>query len=1147
MLQNKFTLIFLFIYTLTFAQGVKKNSTTSTVKNAVLAEGDWYKFSIDTTGVFKIDRKFLQDLGVNTDVINPKNIKIFGNGGQLLPMLNSKFRHDGLQENAIYVHGESDDHFDANDYILFYGKGAHSWITNPTQPELTRHQNNIYSDKAYYFLTIDNSSQGKRITTAPEITTSASQQITTFNDYLVYEIDKTNRFANGQQWFGHNFKVNHTKSILFNFENLDTSKEIYIRTRGVAISSTPSELSININGQYLTSLYFSAISSSHSLTLARTNEALKSTLTNSSLIQVELSYANNGNPSAIAHLDYVELIGEKKLSANQNQFSFRNFSISQLAPTTNVEYIIENKNNIFQLWNVTDIINPKIINNQSSGNNFTFKSNGGLVEEFIVLNEADYFSPEIISKGKIANQNLHSLHDIDYIIVSPNFLIPEAERLATYHRKNSNLTVKVIDIEEIYNEFSSGSPDLTAIRDFTRHLYVNSSSAETQIKYLCLFGDSSYDFKDRIKDNTNIVPAFQSFESFDLARSFVTDDYYGMMDDDDGELKNSDLQDVATGRFPIKTLYEAQTTVDKTLNYYATSSLGDWRNRITLVADDPDVASEFILQQTVERIADTIKKRKPILNITKIYADAYVQETSAGGERYPDVNTAIDNAIESGTLLINYFGHGGEDGWAGERILEVPQIQSWNNPNTLPLMITVTCEFSRFDNPGRITAGELVFLNKNGGTTSLITTTREVFITTGQRFNEILTKKIFHDNDKNPTIAEALMQTKNDPSAPNTSQRLFIFYLGDPAMKLAQPKPNIRLTKMNGVAITQSKDTIKALSKIKLEGVITDKTNRILSNFNGTLSTTIYDKSIEKITLDNNNFGKTLSFDAIESKIFRGQASIKNGTFSFEFIAPKDIRIAYGNAKISFYADNQEIDKSGGNQEIIIGGINKNAPEDTVGPSIKLFMDDNSFVDGGNTSESPKFLAMLEDESGINTSITAVDHDIIAILDGDQANPFILNDFYQTEIDNFTKGEVKFPFRNLKVGQHTLQFKCWDTYNNLSEATLSFNVVDNGDLVLSNVLNYPNPFVNYTEFWFNHNKPNELLEVQINIYTVSGKLIKTINQLVQSENLSRSISWDGLDDFGNKIGKGVYIYKLNVKSTISNTTAQKIEKLVILQ
>ncbi len=1136
--KNNTLLLFLFITAFIVAQ----NKSVSTIKNSVLSEGTWYKFAIDTTGVFKIDRSFLQNLGINTNEINPQNIRIFGNGGQLLPMLNSTFRYDGLQENAIIINGEEDGSFDANDFILFYGKGPHDWNIVPSQPILSRHQTNIYSEKAFYFLTVDNGI-GKRIENAAEITFPATLQVTTFNDYVYFEEETSNLFANGQQWLGEDLSFDNTTTVNFNFKNLDISQDVYLRARAVAISSTTSQMDVSVNGQNLMTLDFGI---SSGLTLARTDEDDNNITVNSDAVQVEITYNNNGNPSAKAFLDYVELIGIKHLIANDKQFSFRNFDTASLPSTSIIEYAIQNSSTISQVWNVTDYINPKIINNQSTGNDFTFKTNGGILREFIVLNDTDYFTPEILPISTIVNQNLHSLQDIDYLIITQDYLMNEAERLAKYHRENSGLTVQVINLQKIYNEFSSGSPDLTGIRDFVRHFYLNASSTDSKIKYVCLFGDSSFDYKDRINNNNNIVPSFESYQSFDLANSYVTDDYYGMMDANEGELANSDKQDVATGRFPITSILEAKSTIDKTLNYYATTSFGDWRNNIAVVADDPDTPSEFSLQETVERIADTIKDRRPIFNLTKIYADAFVQETSAGGERYPDVNEAINNAIETGTLVMDYFGHGGEDGWAGERILEVPQIQDWSNPNTLPLMITVTCEFSRFDNPLRPTAGEFVFLNPDGGATSMITTTREIFITVGQRFNEILVKKLFGFNGEDYTIAEALMEMKNDPTATN-QQRLFVFFLGDPAMKLAQPKPNIKLTKMNGVDIAQSLDTLKALSKITLEGVITDATNNILTDFNGTLSTTIFDKSVDRITLDNNNFGKKLTFDATESKIFRGRASVKNGVFSFDFIVPKDIRIAFGKAKVSMYADDKIIDKAGVNQDIIIGGIDENAPEDNLGPTITLFMDDESFVDGGNTSESPHFIAVLEDLSGINTSITAVDHDIIAILDGDQSNPFILNDFYQTELDDFTKGKVKFPFRNLEVGMHTINFKCWDTYNNPSESTLNFVVVDNRGLVLSNVLNYPNPFINYTEFWFNHNKPNEPLEVQVQIFTVSGKLIKTINQLVQSENLSRSISWNGLDDFGNKIGKGVYIYKLNVKSILSNTKATKIEKLVILQ
>ena len=532
-LQKKYLLIFILLTTTClFAQ----KKSVSTVKNSVLSQGTWYKFAIDTTGVFKIDRSFLQSLGVNTNEINPKNIRIFGNGGQLLPMLNSTFRYDGLQETAIIVNGEDDGVFNTNDYILFYGKGPHNWNVNTTQPDLSRHQTNIYTDKSYYFLTIDNG-EGKRISNTVEITLPATQQVSTFNDYLFFEEDETNLFGNGQQWFGEDLTFNNTTTVNFNFENLDTSQDIHVRVRGITISSTPSQMNVKVNGQNLTTLNFGTI---FSLTLATPKEAINNTTVNNDAVSVEITYNNNGNPSAKAFLDYIELIGVKNLIANGKQFSIRNFDAANLPTTSIIEYTIQNSSNISQTWDVTDYINPKIITNQSAGNNFTFKTNGGLLKEFIVLNDNDYFTPEIITSNAIANQNLHSLQDIDYIIITQEFLSTEAERMANYHRNNSGLKVQVIRLEEIYNEFGSGSPDLTAIRDFVKHLYANASTLDSKIKYVCLFGDASYDFKDRINSNNNIVPAFQSFESFDLARSYVTDDYYGMMDANEGELNTND-------------------------------------------------------------------------------------------------------------------------------------------------------------------------------------------------------------------------------------------------------------------------------------------------------------------------------------------------------------------------------------------------------------------------------------------------------------------------------------------------------------------------------------------------------------------------------------------------------------------------------
>ncbi len=1110
----------------------------SQVNNSVFANGNWFKFSVDTTGVFKIDKTLLQQIGISTNNLNPKKIHIYGNGGNLLPEFNGDFRYDDLQENAIYIEGEEDNSFDTNDYILLYAKGPHSWEVDINTNNVS-HKQNIYSDKAYYFITV-NDNNGKRIQSASSVTGIPVTQLTSFNDYIFYENETTNLFAAGRKWLGEDFSVENQQTFQLPFPNSVQNEPLNIKVRAVAVSGITSSMQVNVNSQDLFNLNFGAISSGS--TLASDRAGSESITNSSAIVDVTLDFNNGGNPSARAYLDYIEVSGKKQLKVDDFQFSFRSFEAANTSGI--VEYQIQNSQNIFQIWEVSDPTNVSNIANESSSTIFSFKVNGGDLKEYIVIHQNDFYIPKALSNARVENQNLHALKDINYLLITSNEFTEQAQRIANYHIENSGLTVQVVILDKIYNEFSSGSKDITGIRDFIKHIYETNSTDDTKLKYVCFFGDASYDYKDRILANNNIVPVYLSDQSYNLASSYVTDDFFGMLEDSEGTMSASHSIDVATGRIPVSTQQQATDVVNKILRDYNVDSFGDWRNNVTLLADDIDANSDISIQPGVEIIADDIKVNKPVFNINKIYADAYVQQNSSGGERYPTVKAAITTAIETGTLVFDYFGHGGEDGFAQERFLDIPQVKGFDNENTLPLFITLTCEFSRFDNPTRISAGEFAFWNTTGGAASMITTTREVFISVGQAFNKRLMAILLEFNNEDLTIAESLVKTKNNYS---NFQKFFIYYFGDPVKKLAIPKPNIRITKMNGVDITQLLDTLKALSKVSFEGVITDNLNNILTDFNGNLSTTVYDKPIDKSTLDNDNFGIIEVFDSQESKLFRGLASVENGNFSFEFIVPRDVKIAYGKGKLSFYATDATFDKSGFNSDIIVGGINENAPEDTIGPEIQLFMNDESFLDGANTNASPNLIAKLADLSGINTSVTAVDHDIVGILDGDESNPIILNDFYQTELDDFTRGKVVFRLRDLSVGPHTLKLKAWDTYNNSSETILNFVVVSDTNISLDNVLNYPNPFVNYTEFWFNHNKPNESLQVQVQIFTISGKLIKTINQKVQTTgNLSRNISWNGLDDFGNRIGKGVYVYKLKVTSTVSNISSEKYEKLVIL-
>ena len=1119
-------------------------------QSSVLSNGTWYKFAISNTGVFKIDANFLQSLGVNTSAINPATIKIYGNGGALLPELVADFRYDSLQENAIYVKGEEDGVFNNDDYILFYGIGPHTWEVDATINS-ANHIQNIYSDKAYYFLTIADSA-GKRIQQRPVVSGTPTITVTNFNDYAFYEKEEVNMFALGKLWFGESFSIENEQEFSIPFKNHTPNSTASVKVSVAVQSTLATTMNVVANNQQVSTV---TISGSTGIIerrgdLAKRNDATGTITLNNDTVDITLTYNNNGQPAAKSYLDYIEVLGEKELTVTDEQITFRSFNAINTEGIA--AYQIQNATDIYGVWDVTDPINISSISNTNvDGTSFDFLDNAGVFKEYVALHEDDFYTPEKLSVSGVENQDLHSLSDIEYLVITSEDLVAQAQRLADHHQTNSNLTTKVVSLPQIYNEFASGSPDITGIRDFIKHLY--DKSTVNPLQYVCFLGDSSYDFKDRISGNNNVVPAFHAEQSFDYIYSYVTDDYFVMVDEEDGDMSGSDTIDIATGRIPVTGETQAEKVIDKILNYYSTNTFGDWRSKIVLIADDIDDArSDWQLQSDLEKIADSITKNKPNFNITKIYADAYNQENTAGGERYPEVNKAIEDAMDKGALVFDYFGHGGEDALGEERFIDVTQIAAYDNSNTLPLFITVTCEFSRFDNPLRYTAGEEMFVNENGGAASMITTTRAVFIDFGDSFNMNLARYIFDYNNADESIAKGLINAKNDTTF---EQRYFIYFFGDPAMKLAIPKPTVSLTKMNGVDVSQSLDTIKGLSKISLEGIVADENNNVLSDFNGTISTTIYDKVIEAETLNNDNAVSPdanaepiiNTFDIQDSKIFKGKATVTNGVFQLEFVVPKDIRTAYGTGKVSMYAENTIIDKGGANFDIVVGGIDENAPEDTTGPEIFAYMNDASFIEGGETNQSPNLILKLSDISGINTSITAVDHDIVAILDDNQTAPIVLNDYYETALDDYTNGEVNYQFKDLEVGEHTLKIKVWDTYNNSSEVTLSFVVVSDLGLNLTDVLNYPNPFVSYTEFWFTHNKPNQPLEVQVQVFTVSGKLIKTINELVQTTgSLSRSIVWNGLDDFGNRIAKGVYVYKLKVSSNSDNLTAEKYEKLVKL-
>ncbi len=1147
------------------AEPLRNNITA--IENSVLSSGSWYRFYVQKSGIYKISKSFLSSLGLNT-AVDPRKIKIYGNGGRMLPLLNSDDYPMDLTENALQFIGESDGVFDSQDYILFYAEGMDQWNND------YKSNTNIYANRSYYYVTAQGG-DGKRIAEMTQPSANATTTLTTFDNHKFHEIEEVNIEKLGRVWFGENFSVDNEQDFEFIFPNLVTSSPITVESHVAAVTSSSNSFKIEANSQLVGTINIIPQPNSDVAVYERTLSA--PVTINSTDVSIKVTYDNGGVPNSKGYLDYINISAKCNLQGFGKQFPFQFDQASALLGI--VEYQFSNATTISQIWDVTDIYNVSKVDNNASS--FSFKSTLGEVRKYVAVAISDYYSPSKESKSKVDNQNLKGtlfnntagqFQDIDYLIITPKSLNTQAEKLAAFHRSYSNLNVKVIHLETIYPEFSSGKQDIGAIRNFVKYVYSNASTPDKKVKFLNLFGDASYDFKDRAANNTNIVPIYQALNSYSESQSaFASDDFFGMMDANEGRLDSGNSPtnggtnfsydfggiDIAVGRMIVSSTQQAEEMVNKVIEYHDIKSYGSWRNNYVSIADDPDIEkpSDNQLQYNQNRLANIIGTEKPFLNIKKIFSDSFVQTTSAGGDRYPKAREEIFAAFEKGALVFNYLGHGGEDGLSGERIWEKSDGENLTNRYKYPLFITVTCAFSRFDNPYRPTGGEYTYWNPRGGAISMITTVRSIGQGEAQFFNEVLAENLFSFGSNTYTsIAEALRISKNLYSNSATN---IVFYIGDPALMLAIAKPKIVLTKVNDMPITGPIDDFKSLAFVKLTGEVLDENNNSLPLYNGELSVNIFDKNVQVQTLRNdsadaidesNQPATYLTYSVLGETIFRGNASVIAGKFEFGFVVPRDIRIPVNNGRISFYSKRNQIlfDKSGFNTDIKVGGINTNAVADNIGPTVRLYMNDETFVNGGITNESPFFLAILEDEHGINTA-SGIGHDIIGILDGDETKPYTMNDYYEAEADNYKKGRVYFPFRNLAVGLHTITFKAWDVYNNPITAEIQFVVVGNESITLSHVLNYPNPFVNYTEFWFSHNRPFEPLEVQVQVMTITGKIVWTKNQTITTDGfLSREIVWDGKDDFGDRIGKGVYVYKLSVKSTLSNKTAEKIEKLVIL-
>lgn len=1123
---------------LTAPEAASAKNERSYALNSVLASGDWYKIYINETGIYRLTYNDLKSLGINVNGLNPDMIRIFGNGGRMLPEGAGSNRIDDLAENAIKVVTASPGVFAQGDYVLFYGQGTLAWNMNPFSARM-EHLKHPYADEACYFVTIGPVA-GKRIIDGAEPEGEPNFYSSEFMDYRVHENDNVSLIKSGRKWFGEKLDFYTRTFTIPSFQFTEpVANETALVRYGLAGRSLAGQISFNIlvNGEQVASSSLSKIVSDWDYVREVTTTA--SFVPGSSKLDVQVRF-NPVSSTDLGYIDFVSLNVRCRLKFQGGQLAFRDPKTVSAGRITS--FTLDSAVEGLEIWDVTDPADVKFIQPLRVGNQYTFKRSTERLVEMIAHDNSGFRQVKLGEKVK--NQNLHSTGNYDLIIVTHPDFNADAARLAAAHNNKGEISAIVVPLPEIYNEFSSGIQDITAIRDFMKMLYDRGREAGFP-KYLMLFGNASYDVKNRVAGNSIFVPTYQSENSVHQVNSFLTDDYFGLLDDGEGALNAAGLLDIGVGRLPVRNAEQSKVVTDKILHYLGNpaSTHGDWRNVIVVPADDENWNTHL---NQAEKLINSIDTLDPVYNIDKIYFDAYKKQSTPGGGRYPDVNREIVGRVEKGALLVNYVGHGGEVGWADERVLEISDINAWTNYERMGMFFTATCEFSRFDNPLHTSAGELVFLNPEGGAMSMITTTRLAFASSNSNLNLSFADTLFDASSHEiPRLGDVLKYTKNtNGNSPNT-RHLTLF--GDPSMRLPIPQHRVYTTSITDAVTGKPADTLFANSLVTVSGEVRRVDGTLMDGFTGVLYVKVFDKPSKVKTLGQHPESFVVEFKVQKNIVYQGKATVKDGRFTFTFPVPRDIDYSIGNGKISYYATNGFEDAHGYSADFKIGGSVAQQQTDLTGPEIRLFLNDTNFINGGITSENPKLIAYLFDESGINTVGNGIGHDIVATIDGDSYDGIVLNDYYVSDLDSYQSGVINYQYFNLPDGDHTLTLKAWDVFNNSGQTSINFTVKRKIILAVDEVVAYPNPSGADVWFRFGHNQFDGKFDVELNVYSSSGMLVRTIGpeRVISEGYTAGNIHWDGRNNDGSPARAGLYLCRLMIRDRNGYTSGNTVKVVMV--
>jgi hypothetical protein len=1090
--------------------------------NSKLSQGKTLKIATDVSGVYRVNYSDLVTAGLITAPVPSDKIALYGNRTGVLSRINDSTLYDDLQSLPVAMYDGGDGTFGQGDYFIFYGQSPLLWKYTGETVRQFKHIFNPYSDYTCYFVGISANETPKRIENAQSVTATPQTTISSFTDYILHENEIKNICNSGLNWFGESFSGNGANlSFSFSLPDIDLSKDVVYSVQTAAIEysllAQNASFSLTVGQQEFPVSDPSAVSDCAGL--LSTTVATRAT---SSSVRLQLTY--NKTTAGSGYLDFVEIQYTRSLTFPRNgEIIFRSPQAINKVALYNINSATAN----LKVWDVTDPLSIKAYTvNQNS---FTADAENDL-REYVAFDGSGYHTPIFLNITD--TQNLHNAANPDLIIVSHPDFIEQAEKVAKIHRERDGIDVLTANVQHVYNEFSSGSKDPSAIRLLAKMFYDRyrqDSITYKKPRYMLLFGNASVDPKGKNGTTTDFVPTFETYRSTDrLGASFSSpmEDAFAYLEDNEGNTDiNGNLQEIGTmniavGRIPAKNKAEAIDATEKIdiytspdylrneTNPFRAGNFGSWRNTVTFIADDNDGFVEGY-ESTQFNFGPSIYTRFPNINFEKIYSDAYRKVSTSVASTYPEAHQAILDRINGGGLFIGYTGHSGWSGCADEGLMSVNDISElWETTYSFPIMFFSSCSAAPFDKTDQNSIGEQAALLPHGGAIAVIAAPRENFKNYIEKIQaDFVASAVTQNETGDKTIGDAFLYAKNN--AKRVSGFRFIL-LGDPALQLPLPKHNIVTTHINGVPVTEEFDTLSAYSTITVDGYVSRNSiaggsnNDTLTEFNGILQVSVFDKIITEQTLGN-PYSKggapnpVIDYPVQKNLLYQGQAVVTDGTFSFTFVVPKDISYNYGFGKISYYAYNDSNnalgDASGYFNEITVGGFNNAVIPDTLAPTVRLYVDQSGFINGSTVGRLPHLYAEIYDKNGINTTGTGIGHDMELVIDGDEKNPIIVNRLFQYKTGSYTEGNLSYPL-HLQPGKHKAKIKVWNIFNISATATVEFYVSDKERFQVFDLYSIPNPVrigSNNAAFYFSHNAEEKLSHCEISIYNIMGARVTEFN------------------------------------------------------